>query len=73
MANDVYASLGKDRKRFLNWQWRVIAVTMIGYAVFYFVRKNMSVAMPGITAELSSPAHWCMVFHALSMVTSLTV
>ena len=51
MANDVYASLGKDRKRFLNWQWRVIAVTMIGYAVFYFVRKNMSVAMPGITAE----------------------
>ena len=51
MANDVYASLGKDRKRFLNWQWRVIAVTMIGYAMFYFVRKNFSVAMPGLTAE----------------------
>lgn len=51
MANDVYASLGKDRKRFLNWQWRVIAVTMIGYAMFYFVRKNFSVAMPGMTAE----------------------
>lgn len=51
MANDVYASLGKDRKKFLNWQWRIILVTMIGYAVFYFVRKNMSVAMPGITAE----------------------
>lgn len=30
MANDVYASLGKDRKRFLNWQWRIILVTMIG-------------------------------------------
>ncbi len=48
---DVYASLGKDRKRFLSWQWKTIIVTMIGYALFYFVRKNMSVAMPGITAE----------------------
>ena len=48
---DVYASLGGQRKKFLHWQWRIIVITMIGYAVFYFVRKNMSVAMPGITAE----------------------
>ena len=35
----------------MHWQWRVILVTMIGYAIFYFVRKNFSVAMPGMTAE----------------------
>lgn len=48
---DVYASLGDKKKSFLHWQWRIILVTMIGYAMFYFVRKNMSVAMPGLTAE----------------------
>lgn len=48
---DVYAPLGDKRKSFLRWQWRIILVTMIGYAMFYFVRKNMSVAMPGLTAE----------------------
>lgn len=48
---DVYASLGDKRKSFMHWQWRIILVTMIGYAMFYFVRKNMSVAMPGLTAE----------------------
>lgn len=48
---DVYAQLGDKRKSFLRWQWRIILVTMIGYAMFYFVRKNMSVAMPGLTAE----------------------
>ena len=24
---------------------------MLGYAIFYFVRKNFSLAMPGLTAE----------------------
>src|SRR6476620_5254644 len=28
------------------WQIRVLTSTIIGYAVFYFVRKNMSIAMP---------------------------
>ncbi len=47
----VYASLGNNKKAFLKWQWRIIFVTMIGYALFYFVRKNFSIAMPGLTAE----------------------
>ncbi len=38
-------------KNFIKWQWRTIAITMIGYALFYFVRKNFSIAMPGLTAE----------------------
>lgn len=48
---DVYSSLGSQRKKFLSWQMRTILVTMLGYAIFYFVRKNFSLAMPGLTAE----------------------
>ena len=47
----VYAPLGANKKKFLKWQMGTIAVTMIGYALFYFVRKNFSLAMPGLTAE----------------------
>ncbi len=39
-------------KRFKYWQTRTIIATMIGYALFYFVRKNFSLAMPGMEAEL---------------------
>lgn len=38
-------------KSFKYWQWRTILATMIGYALFYFVRKNFSFAIPGLTAE----------------------
>ena len=34
------------RSRFKYWQMRTIFATMIGYALFYFVRKNFSMAMP---------------------------
>lgn len=36
---------------FKTWQWYTIIVSMIVYAIFYFVRKNFSIAMPGLTAE----------------------
>ena len=38
-------------KRFKYWQWRVIICSMIGYAMFYFVRKNFSFAIPLLEAE----------------------
>ena len=41
----------QTQKRFKSWQWRTIIVTMVGYAFFYFVRKNFSFAMPGLAAE----------------------
>ena len=41
----------QTQKRFKIWQWRTIIVTMVGYAFFYFVRKNFSFAMPGLAAE----------------------
>ena len=36
----------KTRHSFGYWQWRVIICSMIGYAMFYFVRKNFSFAIP---------------------------
>lgn len=41
----------EQERKFKYWQWRTIIGTMIGYAIFYFVRKNFSFAMPGLTAE----------------------
>lgn len=38
-------------KSFRYWQWRVIISTMIGYAMFYFVRKNFSFAIPLLSEE----------------------
>ena len=37
--------------RFKYWQWRVIICSMIGYAMFYFVRKNFSFAIPLLNDE----------------------
>ncbi|MDR0713480.1 MAG: MFS transporter [Bacteroidales bacterium] len=39
-------------KTFKYWQIRTILITMTGYALFYFVRKNFSMAMPGMEADL---------------------
>lgn len=38
-------------KKYNHWQLRTIIVSMIGYAIYYFVRKNFSIAMPGLTAQ----------------------
>lgn len=35
-----------------RWQKRVLVSTIVGYATFYFVRKNLSVAMPAIESGL---------------------
>lgn len=42
----------EQTKRFKYWQMRTIIATMIGYALFYFVRKNFSLAMPGLETDL---------------------
>ena len=41
----------KTKKSFGYWQWRVIISSMVGYSMFYFVRKNFSFAMPALGAE----------------------
>ena len=39
-----------DRK-FGRMQWRMLFATMIGYTIFYFMRKNFSFAMPGLQQD----------------------
>jgi len=39
-----------DRK-FNRMQWRMLFATMIGYTLFYFMRKNFSFAMPGLEQD----------------------
>lgn len=39
-------------KKYRYWEWRTIIVLMVGYALFYFVRKNLSVAIPAMESEL---------------------
>jgi OPA family glycerol-3-phosphate transporter-like MFS transporter/OPA family sugar phosphate sensor protein UhpC-like MFS transporter len=41
-----------DGKSFKYWQTRTIIATMAGYAMFYLVRKNLSIAMPAMQADL---------------------
>lgn len=35
-----------------HWEWRTIILLMLGYALYYFVRKNLSVAIPAMETEL---------------------
>ena len=39
-----------DRK-FGRMQWRMLFATMVGYTLFYFMRKNFSFAMPGLQQD----------------------
>jgi OPA family glycerol-3-phosphate transporter-like MFS transporter/OPA family sugar phosphate sensor protein UhpC-like MFS transporter len=34
------------------WQRRILFSTIVGYAMFYFVRKNLSIAMPALGRDL---------------------
>lgn len=42
----------QTKKRYQYWQWRTLITLMVGYALYYFVRKHFSVAMPALEAEL---------------------
>ena len=41
----------KVDRRFNRMQWRMLFATMIGYTLFYFMRKNFSFAMPGLERD----------------------
>ena len=40
------------KKKYAYWEWRTLILLMVGYALFYFVRKNFSIVMPALEAEL---------------------
>jgi OPA family glycerol-3-phosphate transporter-like MFS transporter/OPA family sugar phosphate sensor protein UhpC-like MFS transporter len=46
------ADAAQTASRFRYWQYRTLIATMFGYAAFYFVRKNLSLAMPGMQEDL---------------------
>src|SRR5690349_6440767 len=41
-----------DSGKFRHRQNRTLIATMVGYAAYYFVRKNLSIAMPAMQADL---------------------
>lgn len=45
------ASVKPTKHSFKYWQWKVILCSMMGYAMFYFVRKNFSFAIPLLSDE----------------------
>lgn len=40
------------KKKYTYWEWRTIIVLIIGYVLYYFVRKNFSVAIPAMEHQL---------------------
>lgn len=42
----------KQNRTFRYWQYRILFSLMFGYAAFYFVRQNFSVAIPSMEASL---------------------
>jgi OPA family glycerol-3-phosphate transporter-like MFS transporter/OPA family sugar phosphate sensor protein UhpC-like MFS transporter len=40
------------KAQYRYWQRRILVTSIIGYAMYYFVRKNLSIAMPGLSADL---------------------
>jgi phosphoglycerate transporter family protein len=46
------AAPGPESTRFRHWQRRTLLATMVGYAAYYFVRKNLSVAKPAMQHDL---------------------
>ncbi len=47
-----YCTITWVNNEFRYWQRRILITSLVGYAFFYLVRKNISFAMPGIKAQL---------------------
>jgi len=46
------ADPGQIASEYRRWQKRVLVSSIIGYATFYFVRKNLSIAIPAMESSL---------------------
>jgi OPA family glycerol-3-phosphate transporter-like MFS transporter/OPA family sugar phosphate sensor protein UhpC-like MFS transporter len=51
-AQTAAANHDEVRRQYRYWQTRILLATIAGYALFYFVRKNLSIAMPVMEQEL---------------------
>ena len=55
ISHNVSLSLEKvvtGQPSFRYWRLRILYATIIGYAAFYLVRQNFSMAMPGIMRRI---------------------
>jgi sugar phosphate permease len=48
----VFSDPEEIAQEYRHWQKRVLVSSIIGYATFYFVRKNLSIAMPALESNL---------------------
>ena len=39
-------------RRYLYWRFRILSASLVGYAIYYFVRTNISVALPVMQKDL---------------------
>ena len=51
-AASMLTDAAEIQRQYRYWQWRILLSTIVGYAMFYFVRKNLSVAMPAMGKDL---------------------
>src|SRR5437868_6347730 len=51
-AKDKITEPGEVQRLFSHYRLQILLWTTIGYAGFYFVRKNLSLAMPDMEASL---------------------
>ena len=51
-ASVTLADPAEIKTQYRYWQRRILISSIIGYAMFYFVRKNLSIAMPAMGKEL---------------------
>lgn len=50
---NAYSHMTQEQVRsFRHWETRTIVTCIVGYALFYFVRKNLSIAMPYLNEEM---------------------
>jgi len=40
------------RRRYKYWRWRIMATSIVGYALYYFVRSNLGVPLKAMGSEL---------------------
>ena len=58
--------------KFKYWRKRTLIASMVGYAIFYFVRKNFSMAMPYFNQELGySKTDLGMILFSFSIIYGL--
>ena len=51
-AAPVTLPAGDIDRQYRYWRWRILSASLVGYAIFYFVRTNISVALPVMGKDL---------------------